>query len=215
MDMKKRDKEIEKMRREGMTIDEIAKMYGVTRARIHQIIKKSKEQDTPRDFDSLSTRVKYALIRAGIHNKEEFIAFYEQKGAFEVINIRNLGRKSIRQLEEITGLKILNNKPKKASAIAQNDTQKEIDKLIRIREKIDAQIRKLKCAEIDNGFFKVMAMDGEEESYEIGVKVIVDGENRVVILMKSPTINGVYNQISSLMNDLSEIRNEIFQKWMY
>ena len=96
----KRNEDIKKDRKNGMLYADIARKYNISLERARQICLK-KEYDG--DLKELSLRVRYALNRAGIMDKDQLIVMLDEE---EGIYVRNIGIKGLAELETLTGKKL-------------------------------------------------------------------------------------------------------------
>lgn len=97
---KERNESIKKDRKADMSYADISRKYGISLERARQICLK-KEFDG--ELKELSLRVRYALNRAGIMTKEQLLERIEEE---EGLFARNIGFKSIEEIEALTGKKI-------------------------------------------------------------------------------------------------------------
>ena len=109
-DLRKRNKNIYDMRMRGMSSVDIAKKYGITRARVNEIIAQEKryillsddEKELMRAINSLplvhysTTRIYQALRRLGIDSLAELRKY----PASVLLNKKNFGEKSVTTLME-------------------------------------------------------------------------------------------------------------------
>lgn len=173
---------------------------------IKQVFEESQE-----DFQMLPITLRGALRRNGIYNKAELIAYYEKHGADGIMNLRNIGEKSIPMLEELVGFPMVETEEQNKPL----DVNAEIEKLTRIKAKIEAQIQRLRRRDIAYAIFKAYALKDEdgEDTYEVCIKILINGRIEEFTILKAPTIAGVENQLVSFRNDVESLLNLIRRDW--
>lgn len=114
IDLEERNKQIIKMRKNGHTFAEVAKRFGLSKERVHQICTRDKAKKERKerigDFWELSTRVSNLLLRNNIRTKKHLIQLLESaNGAGIRIGI---GNKGIEEIQNYVGFDIVSKKIK-------------------------------------------------------------------------------------------------------
>ena len=100
MECKERNEEIRKLRKEGMTFGALAEKYGITRARVEQIVKNPKEVP-PFGFSQQTYR---SLVRAGL--KSDFTLDDLSEAIEYGLRVRNIGAKRVEEISKVLERKV-------------------------------------------------------------------------------------------------------------
>lgn len=106
IDYTERNAEICRLRSEGMTLDVIAKKYGITRLRVSQIVGKEKK-----DTLGLSPEVYYPLQRGMIRqcgtDYEKFTLKDLERAIEEGLSVHHIGETRVKEISDIFGREVM------------------------------------------------------------------------------------------------------------
>ena len=104
MYLKERNQQIAKLRQEGRTYSEIAKIFGISLERVAQICRHEEREERLRqnypEMIKLSKRARKAALRMGIHNRREMKDWLEKHKNLGLMKLPDVGAKTAAEMEK-------------------------------------------------------------------------------------------------------------------